>query len=193
MDKTLRVGFFHHYAVGDNVRILKPLFLLKYIYNAKVIVFGNALMCEMTKNLPFVDACINIGELEFSHIPLINAQNLDYAILSNARTKYVKILDSTNIKHFFTRLKLNSLFAKKSKTIFVKLPKYRHLNGVDIMCEYVKKINPKLAAKKLAQISTDEIDNSSKLITSYENKQNITKFFYLLGNNIMAKNGGGGG
>ncbi|MWV62039.1 hypothetical protein DCO58_06350 [Helicobacter saguini] len=195
-NKTLRVGFIHHYAVGDNVRMLKPLFLLKYLYNAEVVVFGNALMCKIARNLDYVDYCEDIESLDFKDIPLINSYHLDYVVLTNCRTKFVKVLDSTNIKHFFTRTKLNSFFSKKGRTIFINQPCYRGFNDVDIICEYVKKINPKLAHERLKSISQSEIDSKTKLQTNAENKENISKFFNLVRDiflirNILENLGGG--
>lgn len=57
------VGYAHFYAVGDNIRIFKSLYLLKTIYQCKVIVFGNTLMHNFLQYVDFVDESVIIGDL----------------------------------------------------------------------------------------------------------------------------------
>lgn len=181
------IGLFHHYSVGDNVKVLRALYLMKKIYGAKVVVFGNALLKMYLQGMDFVDSIEDIGSLESSHIPLINSYHLDYAILTNARTKFIKILNESNAKCVITRAKLPSLPLKKFKTLFTNLPPYRYMRGDDLMCEYVRLIDKKAYDVRIKSIESSDIDTHTMLQTSPSNKEYVNKLF------ATAIAGGGGG
>lgn len=136
----LSVGFIHHYALGDNVVCSNALYMLRFAYNARVVIFGNSIMQSL-----FYDYEVNdIGELRSEHLELINSYNFNYIILTNPRSRYVKILESSNAKLIITATKFYSLFSSRCKTIpLYMLPKYRRMNFSDFMLELVRAIDKK--------------------------------------------------
>lgn len=171
----LVIGFVHHYGLGDNVKAISGFFVLKKIYECKLIVFGNALMSNLCRYLSFVDECIDIGkEITSHHIDLVNSYHCDYIILSNPKRKFLHVLSRTNCRTIITTTKIATLFSKRYKTIpLLYLPKYRKQDGIQNLCALIRKINPRLYDSKI----TDVDFSQSCIRTATIHKEVITDFF----------------
>lgn len=110
------IGFLHTYQVGDNIMTFPALYALKKIYDCRVVVFGNALMCEMLRYCEFVDERVDIGYLSEDSIPTIDSYHCDVIILTNSRRAFIKNLQATNAKLIITPIKLFALFAMRVRT-----------------------------------------------------------------------------
>lgn len=110
------IGFLHTYQVGDNIMTFPALYALKKIYDCRVVVFGNALMCEMLRYCDFVDERVDIGYLSKDSIPTIDSYHCDVIILTNSRRAFIKNLQATNARLIITPIKLFALFAMRVRT-----------------------------------------------------------------------------
>lgn len=87
------------------------LYALKYIYNAKIIVFARNNTLSLLKSLGFVDY-IKILEnpIKQENLEKINQYSLDYIISYKVNTFLIDLFIKSNAKKVITRLKIRSFF-----------------------------------------------------------------------------------
>jgi len=153
-ENTLKVGYVFHYGLGDSLMILPALYELKAVYGAFVVVFGNKILGNLLQNADFIDEFIDIGsELCEDSIAKINSFRLDFVILANPKTRFVRLLESSNAKTIITETKLYSLICPRCKTVPICIF-YRHYNQYQRHRALVSRINSTIYKRKIKNINS---------------------------------------
>ena len=169
----MTIGFIlFHRGIGDYCVAFKALYLMKHIYGARIVVFGNKAVCNLLEYASYIDQCEDIGELNQKSVECINSYHCDCAILVQARSKSIKALESSNIKKVITPLKLRSLISPKCRTSIWLFLRHRMISMTDVMCELARYINPKLYDKHIAEIKIP----AKHISTAPKHKKAISEF-----------------
>lgn len=146
MPPKLTLGFLHHYGLGDNLMLLKSLYLAKRAYNCRLIIFGNALFKQILNFVDFLDSTdlvVDISHLCEESLPIVARHKCDYFILTNPKAHYIRLLSKLDTP-IITPLKFPSLFCAKAKcpplTFFLL---YRKLRADNALCALVRLIDKK--------------------------------------------------
>lgn len=165
MRPKLTLGFLHHYGLGDNLMLLKSLYLAKRAYNCNLIIFGNALFKQILSYVDFLDSTdlvVDISHLCEESLPIVARHKCDYFILTNPKAHYIRLLSLLGTP-IITPLKFPSLFCAKAKcpplTFF---PIYRKLRADNAICALVRLIDKKAFDSFVAN-SIDRAQNLADL------------------------------
>lgn len=168
MRPKLSLGFLHHYGLGDNLMLLKSLYLAKRAYNCRLIIFGNALFKQILSYVDFLDSTdlvVDISHLCEESLPIVAYHKCDYLILSNPKAHYIRLLSSLDTP-IITPLKFPSLFCAKAKcpplTFF---PLYRKLRADNALCALIRLID-KRAFDSFVANSIDRARNLADLASN---------------------------
>lgn len=146
MPSKLTLGFLHHYGLGDNLMLLKSLYLAKRAYNCRLIIFGNALFKQILSYCGFLDSTdlvVDISHLCEESLPIVARHKCDYFILTNPKSNYIRLLSLADTP-IITQLKFPSLFSTKTKyPPLAFLPLYRKLRADNALCALVRLIDKK--------------------------------------------------
>lgn len=174
MPSKLTLGFLHHYGLGDNLMLLKSLYLAKRAYNCRLIIFGNALFKQILSFVDFLDSTdlvVDISHLCEESLPLVARHKCDYLILSNPKAHYIRLLSKLDTP-IITPLKFPSLFCAKAKcpplTFFLL---YRKLRSDNALCALVRLIDKKAfdsfvansinRARNLADLASNDLADNN--------------------------------
>lgn len=168
MPSKLTLGFLHHYGLGDNLMLLKSLYLAKRAYNCNLIIFGNALFKQILSYVDFLDSTdlvVDISHLREESLPIVARHKCDYFILTNPKAHYIRLLSKLDTP-IITPLKFPSLFSSKAKcpplTFF---PLYRKLRADNAICALVRLID-KRAFDSFVANSIDRAQNLADLASN---------------------------
>lgn len=146
MPSKLTLGFLHHYGLGDNLMLLKSLYLAKRAYNCRLIIFGNALFKQILSYCGFLDSTdlvVDISHLCEESLPIVARHKCDYFILTNPKSNYIRLLSLADTP-IITQLKFPSFFSTKTKyPPLAFLPLYRKLRADNALCALVRLIDKK--------------------------------------------------
>ena len=146
MPSKLTLGFLHHYGLGDNLMLLKSLYLAKRAYNCRLIIFSNALFKQILSYCGFLDSTdlvVDISHLCEESLPIVARHKCDYFILTNPKSNYIRLLSLADTP-IITQLKFPSLFSTKTKyPPLAFLPLYRKLRADNALCSLVRLIDKK--------------------------------------------------
>lgn len=183
---SLKIGYYCPDALGDMITSLDMLYALKYIYNAKIIVFARNNTLSLLKSLGFIDYIeILENSIKQENLEKINQYSLDYIISYKANTFLIDLFIKSNAKKVITRLKIRSFFSIKCKTLWIKSLKrlYNKKTERDRLLFYARKINARIFDKKIknlefkTQIKTNVTHKN--LIKNFLNQNEIKRFIVL--------------
>ncbi|RDU53403.1 glycosyltransferase family 9 protein [Helicobacter sp. MIT 01-3238] len=168
MPSKLTLGFLHHYGLGDNLMLLKSLYLAKRAYNCRLIIFGNALFKQILNFVDFLDSTdlvVDISHLCEESLPIVAYHKCDYFILTNPKAHYIRLLSKLDTP-IITPLKFPSLFCAKAKCpplAFFLL--YRKLRADNALCALVRIVDKKAFDSFVAN-SIDRAQNLADLASN---------------------------
>ncbi|KAA6227058.1 MULTISPECIES: glycosyltransferase family 9 protein [unclassified Campylobacter] len=183
--KRLSVGLYCPYeGLSDLVVSLKLLYALKYIYNAKVIVFGSKVNESLARAIEFIDEYVELSyDIKYEkdkrkNRDIINEFMLDYIIPLRAGNKSINFLKSTNAKFIIIRTKEELEYS--SRFIFVNFENNKKLQQSNEFLRVLyraRSINSALFDKEISKLSFD-ID----IQTKKKHKEKIDNFFKNINN-----------
>ena len=175
----MKVGYFYFHALGDNVLAFDALYAIKTIYHCHLIVFGNAIFCNLLKHCDFIDEYQDIQNDISGHLELIDSYYLDYAILPKCKNSYLYPLLKTNVKTIIAPTKISSLFSLRCRTpsLFTFF-KYRNMSMREKHLHIARELNRKLFDSRIKNLNFE----NAKIQTSPIYKNRITTFLNTIEN-----------
>lgn len=194
--KNLTIGFLcGKKELGTSAAYCKALFALKQIYRCRLVLFGNAITQNLYSQCDFIDENLDMGEPDTSikspksreQIATINSCALDYLIVADAKSAFIRFCLTTSARRVICGLKAISLLSWRTRTIPIYASaKYANTHYDDLLLYFARRINPRIYEARVGEVDFSHArfyadDKAKQKVDVFLAKHGVEKAFVISG------------